>query len=393
MNHPEREAGAEPARYVMIGGFLGAGKTTAIGKLARYLADRGKRVGLICNDQSEGLVDTAILRTTGLPVQEITGGCFCCRFGSLVEAADSLSREAAPDVFLAEPVGSCTDLVATVSYPLRRIYGDRFTVAPLSVLVDPRRAARVLGIDTSRSFSEKVLYVYRKQLEEADVLVVNKCDSIDPELRDAIVEGLRREYPAAEVRTVSAKEGGADLEAWFEAIRGSELHARDLLEIDYDEYAEGEALLGWLNLTVRVTSNEPFDANRALVELAADVRSKLDAEGAETAHLKMTLDSGDGSGSLSVVSLVDNRQEPDLRESLLDRVAGGELVINLRAEADPEFLRAAVESALSSLEESSAEGLRTTVEHLERLRPGRPVPTHRMAATAAGPDATQSENP
>ncbi len=141
-----RGADDKQARYIMIGGFLGAGKTTAVARLAQWLTDRGLRVGLISNDQSTGLVDTALLRSQGFDVAEIAGGCFCCRFDSLVQAADKLTVATAPDVFVAEPVGSCTDLVATVSYPLRRIYGHRFSIAPLSVLVDPVRAARILGL-------------------------------------------------------------------------------------------------------------------------------------------------------------------------------------------------------------------------------------------------------
>ena len=133
------------ARYIMIGGFLGAGKTTAMLRLARKLVGDGLRVGLITNDQSSGLVDTALAKASGLPVEEITGGCFCCRFQSLMDAASNLTRDSAPEVFLAEPVGSCTDLRASVAYPLRRLYGDRFSVAPLSVLVDPIRSLRVLG--------------------------------------------------------------------------------------------------------------------------------------------------------------------------------------------------------------------------------------------------------
>src|ERR1700756_3615176 len=112
------------SRYIMIGGFLGAGKTTAILKLAEYLSAQGLRVGLITNDQSVGLVDTTMLGAHGFAVEEITGGCFCCRFNSLVEAADRLSVDARPDIFIAEPVGSCTDLKASVSYPLRRMYSD-----------------------------------------------------------------------------------------------------------------------------------------------------------------------------------------------------------------------------------------------------------------------------
>ena len=186
---------ADKARYLMVGGFLGAGKTTAIGKLARMLSDRGAKVGLITNDQSQDLVDTKLLRSQGFPVEEIAGGCFCCRFTSLRDAAERLNDDTSPDVFLAEPVGSCTDLVATVSYPLRRLYGDEFQIAPLSVLVDPIRAARILGLREGRSFSPKVVYVYRKQLEEARFIVLNKCDSIDDELRDSLNAALAKEFP------------------------------------------------------------------------------------------------------------------------------------------------------------------------------------------------------
>jgi Zn-dependent alcohol dehydrogenase len=58
-----------------------------------------------------------------------------------VMAAESLVRETAPDVLIAEPVGSCTDLVATVTLPLEQIYGDRFTVAPMSVVAGTRSAS------------------------------------------------------------------------------------------------------------------------------------------------------------------------------------------------------------------------------------------------------------
>ena len=68
------------ADYVMVGGFLGAGKTTALLRLAEHFTSQDRRVGLITNDQSQGLVDTALVRRKGYPVEEITGGCFCCRF-------------------------------------------------------------------------------------------------------------------------------------------------------------------------------------------------------------------------------------------------------------------------------------------------------------------------
>ena len=104
------------------------------------------------------------------------------------------------------------------------------------------------------------------------------------------------------------------------------------------------------------------------------MRERLAAAGEEIAHLKMTLDARDGSGTLSVVSLVGSDREPDLRESLLDRVDAGELVVNLRAETDPVRLETVLRETLAALD-----GVEARVEHLEQLRPGRPVPTHRMA--------------
>src|SRR6266536_1947208 len=255
------------ARYIMIGGFLGSGKTTSVARLAQRLTRQGRRVGLITNDQGSGLVDTALLRSRGFATEEIPGGCFCCRFNSLLEAADKLTAASRPEVFIAEPVGSCTDLVATVTYPLRRIYGDNFSVGPLSVVVDPIRARRVFHLESGGSFSEKVHYIYRKQLEEADVIVVNKSDLIDSDKRRALRDTLATEYPRAEIYEVSARHG-AGLDAWFDRITSAEQFARATMEVDYALYAEGEALLGWLNGTVQLTAPEAFDAGRFLGALA-----------------------------------------------------------------------------------------------------------------------------
>src|SRR5262245_51344843 len=356
-------------RYIMIGGFLGACKTTAMARLARRLVDRGLKVGLISNDQSSGLVDTALLRSKGFPVEEIPGGCFCCRFNSLLEAADNLDRTTRPDVFIAEPVGSCTDLIATVSYPLRRIYGDRFEVAPMSVMVDPTRAARILRLEKGPQFSAKVISADRTPLEEAVLMGVDHLDADAAPLQERLAEALANTSPRARVLSCSAKEGIGP-EAWFDAIETTTPDNGPAMELNYDTYAEGEALLGWLNCTVRVASKAPFDANQTLLGLACDMRDRLRAKGHEIAHLKMTLDSLDGTGSLSVVSLVRSDGDPDLRESLLDKVDGGSLIVNLRAEADPEFLKAVVEASISGL----GGGLQATIEHLDRFRPSRPVP-------------------
>jgi G3E family GTPase len=363
------------ARYIMVGGFLGAGKTTAILKLAERLRDRGHRVGLITNDQSVGLVDTAMLSAGDFPVEEITGGCFCCRFNSLLEASQNLTKEAQPDVFLAEPVGSCTDLKATVSYPLRRMYGDDYSIAPLSVLVDPVRVQRILGLREGKNFSEKVTYIYLKQLEEAEVIVINKCDLLDAGQVDQLTRVLHERFPKARVLHASARQG-TNLDALLEVLQAAEPAGGATMDVDYDTYAEGEALLGWMNCTASVSGDAPFDGNAFLKDLAADLHGRLQAASAEVAHLKMTFSPDEGN-DLGVLNLVRNDARPEQAHALAEPVTAGELIVNLRAEVDPAFLRDATVAALEAVAKKS--GVSAEVEHLEAFRPGRPTPTHRLA--------------
>lgn len=360
----------------MIGGFLGAGKTTAVARLARHLTDTGHRVGLITNDQGRELVDTAMLRSLGFATEEIPGGCFCCKFNSLTDAAATLTESTRPDIIIAEPVGSCTDLVATVTYPLRRIYGDSYLIAPLTVLVDPVRARRVLGLAEGGSFSGKVVYIYRKQLEEADLIVISKCELLPPDQLETLQRTLRTEFPAAEVMALSVREN-IGLEPWFARLEAGEQTPRAAMPVDYDVYADGEALLGWYNSTVAVSADDEFETGDLLRDLCAAVQHRLAALPAEVAHLKMTYSPDESiGGDVAVVNLVRSDFVPELGIALDEPSASGQLIINLRAEAGPDLLAEAVRTALHGTA-AARPGLTLSLEHHESFRPGRPTPTHR----------------
>ena len=354
--------------------------------LAQHLTDSGRTVGLITNDQGRELVDTAMLRAKGFATEEIPGGCFCCRFNSLVDAAGKLTESTRPNVFIAEPVGSCTDLVATVTYPLRRIYGGEFSIAPLSVLVDPIRATRIFGLSEGGQFSEKVIYIYRKQLEEADFIVINKTDLLEADTLAALIEKLTTEFPNAEVLQISAR-NGEGLKDWFARITDAEQIARAVMEVDYELYAEGEALLGWLNATVQLNSADPFEAQPVLQQFATDIQAQLTEQSAEIAHLKITL-SPDAElaslgGQVAIINLVRNDFVPELSADLDAPVDSAQLIINLRAEADPKTLKAAFETALSNAPKT----LTATLDHLEHFRPGKPEPTHRDGRSSVIPES------
>jgi G3E family GTPase len=364
-------------RYIMIGGFLGSGKTTAIGKLAQYLADQGLRVGLITNDQGRNLVDTATLRSQGFTTEEIPSGCFCCRFNSLVDATVQLTQKRGPNVFIAEPVGSCTDLAASVTFPLRRLYRDDFTVAPISVLVDPLRALRVFGLEPGGSFSEKVLYIYRKQIEEADWVIISKSDLLEAARLETLRTAIATAFPHKELLCVSSRTG-ANLDAWFARLANEEQTAVKAMDVDYEVYADGEALLGWLNGTVKLAAKETFDANQFLKRLADEIQQRLRALQAEVAHLKMTLSPEAGpANEIGVVNLVRNDFVPELSRTLQRPVRGGTLIVNLRAEAAPAVLADVVREALGAAAKIFPT-LQATLDHLEHFRPGKPNPTHRF---------------
>ena len=98
---------------------------------------------------------------------EVAGACFCCKFEDLVATTEQLSKENTPDIIIAEPVGSCTDLVATVFSPLRHLHGDRYEVAPLAVLLKPEHAHKILKEEDGVGFSQQAAYIFLKQKDPA----------------------------------------------------------------------------------------------------------------------------------------------------------------------------------------------------------------------------------
>jgi hypothetical protein len=273
-------------------------------------------------------------------------------------------------------------LIATVSYPLRRMYGDQFALAPLSVLVDPVRAEQVFGLREGRKFSEKVLYIWRKQVEEADLIVIGKVDLLDAGRLETLRDRLATEFPGKPIIEISAREGRG-LKEWFEILENAAPASREAMEIDYDIYADGEALLGWLNATVDVRSPEGIDASKLLQALADGMRGEL--ADAEIAHLKMTLSPDDAlAGEIAALSLVRSDYISELGMKLDEPVTSGQLIVNCRAEAAPATLRAALEKTLTGLRREFPE-LSAKLEHAEQFRPGRPNPTHRLERPEALP--------
>jgi G3E family GTPase len=363
-----------PVRFAMVGGFLGAGKTTALARLARDYMSRGLRVGLVTNDQAQDLVDTKSLRAQGFPVQEVPGACFCCKFDELVGRAGQLQADERPDVILAEPVGSCTDLVATVVQPLKDLYAGRFQVAPYTVLFKPSHGLRILR-NEGAGFSPKAAYIFRKQLEEADAIVINRADELGPRETQELKTLLTEQFPGTPVLIVSAKTGQG-FDALTALLDQDGAFGRKILDIDYDTYAEGEAELGWLNASAHLSAPTPFDIDRVVTGVVDALREPLSRLGGEVAHLKVIgLEEG---GAFGVANLVSSQTGTELSLPSNAQAREADVIVNARVAIDPEILETEVRRAVSDV----TRGLGVAVEfrQSQSLRPGRPTPTHRYAA-------------
>ncbi len=367
-------------RFIMVGGFLGAGKTTTLARLAKAYQARGLRVGVVTNDQAHELVDTNSLRAQGLAVGEVPGACFCCKFDELVDTVGKLEASERPDVILAEPVGSCTDLVATVVQPLKALHGERFEVAPFAVLFKPSHGARILAGKPAGGFSPKAAYIFKKQLEEADVIVLNRADELTPAEQDDLARLVAAACPGVPVLRVSAKTG-AGFDALLELLDQTGGFGRRVLDIDYDTYAEGEAELGWLNSSVRLTSPAPFDLDALLMAVLTDLAAACHSLGGEVAHLKLIgMDDGGAFGVGNVVSS-DTAATLSLASGVRPREA--DLIVNARVAVDPAALEAEVKRVVA--EQCARAGVTPAFKTSQSLRPGRPTPTHRYAAADSRP--------
>ena len=357
----------------MVGGFLGAGKTTTLARLARHYMGQGKRVGIVTNDQAADLVDTNSLRSQGFEVGEVAGACFCCNFDELMSTMDVLSEGDRPDVILAEPVGSCTDLVATVIQPIKRLYDATFQIAPYAVILKPSHGGRVLRNDRKAGFSPKAAYILKKQIEEADAILINRIDELSLEQADELTLLINEHCPGIPVLRVSAKTGEG-YDALTHLLDQDGDFGRRVLDIDYDTYAEGEAELGWLNSSIHVSSDQKFSLDVLLLDVVAKLQAELAALGAETAHLKTI---GLWEGFFGVANLVNSTTEPELSLPSKCDVQEVDLIVNARVACDPEELEQVVRSCV----EVAGQRIDATVEfrQTQSFRPGRPVPTHRYA--------------
>jgi Ni2+-binding GTPase involved in maturation of urease and hydrogenase len=357
-------------RIHIVGGFLGSGKTTAIISAARQLIAQGQRVGVVTNDQGKFLVDTQFIRSENIPAVEVTGGCLCCNYDDFEEKMAELNDSARPDVIFAESVGSCADIVATVIRPLSKMSRVGLVPSSFTVLADSRLLkARLNGV--SMPFSEDVVYLFDKQLEEAGLILVNKSELLEPAELESLVSMARDRFKGVEIRCQNSLDN-ASVDWWVTQLASDScaIPTSDL-EIDYRRYGAAESEMAWLDQKLRLYTPEGRYAD-FLPELLNGIESDIVARKWPVGHLKFMLSDGHQQQKVSFTTASTHASLD------LSRFKGKEiqLLINARIVAPAELLAEQIGKTVAEHAKKSGFEIRQSV--VDGFHPADPKPVHRF---------------
>jgi len=195
-------------RVIIVGGFLGSGKTSVVLQMAKYLVgdtvDKEAKVVIVENEIGEVGIDDRVLKNEGYKVQGMFSGCVCCTMsGELVINIHNIHKNMDPDYIIMEATG--------VAYPnsIKEMLVESLKLdCKICCITDAKRWMRLLKPMES---------MIKNQLEEADIILVNKIDIVDKDTLDKVDESLKTFNDTAKYFHVSAMQKIDDA-IWSELI-------------------------------------------------------------------------------------------------------------------------------------------------------------------------------
>ena len=350
----------------LLSGFLGSGKTTAIRQACKELIAEGKKLGVITNDQGINIVDSRLFGYMQVPQKQVANGCFCCNYDELDNKLKELTDTYHPDIVFAESVGTCTDIVATVMKPLIRFNNAQVTI---STIADARLLHNTV-IKKNKVFGEDVEYILFKQLEEAEIIVVNKIDLVNSDELRELKDYISESYPAKKIIYQNAL-GDDGVNEWLTMLRGQtgEKHSLKSLDINYDKYASGEAMLAYYDGDFEIES-ENDDAEEIGYALWNDIVTSVEENDLPVGHLKCWLNERK---KISSTATTTDRPETDFV-----RGNRAKLLINARVQASPAMLENIIHASVALV--STKKNCRIVPVEKSSFSPGYPKPVHRITA-------------
>ncbi len=358
----------------IVGGFLGSGKTTAIAAASKLIQDHGVSVGVVTNDQGKYLVDSRFISSKQIPFGQVTNGCFCCNYNQLDEQINQLQEQQGIQLIFAESVGSCTDLVATVIKPLSIFKKGEVERLSLSIFAEAALLFDFLK-NIHSPFSTNIAYIYSKQIEEAEILVVNKTDLLKADVLEELKTLLAGKFTEKTVLFQNSLDQESILK-WIETLNhvsAKHIAGRKSLNIDYQLYGSGEADLAWFDQEIEIRSVN-VDAIEIGKQIIGQILIETENRHWTIGHLKFIIES---CGQTEKISFTTNINRYDLEGLSLPEASEARMIINARIETDPEALKEMVAEVVQKVRFES----KVTILELNTsaFKPGFPNPTHRMS--------------
>ena len=271
-------------KFAVFSGFLGSGKTTTMIALTQYYSQKYQKAAMISNDLGHGvdLADHLLARFQGANASEITGECICFCHDVLTARLNSCFADGC-ELVVSDIPGFGVGALEHVYHGLNEEYPGQYELAPFTVLTEPG----TVGILRSGADAD-LTHILHAQLMEADLIVLNKCDQISEEQKEADKAWLAGRHPQARVIAISAlqKEG---LDELCLALREGHASLRHP-DIDYEE-ERLQSEMGRLSesyLQYRaVVCCDDFDGTAYLREIAGQVQKEFQNSGREIPHLKL----------------------------------------------------------------------------------------------------------
>jgi G3E family GTPase len=332
-------------RFMVVSGFLGAGKTTTMIALADYLNKNYGEAAIIANDLGANLVDTQLTQTSGSTVAEIASGCICYQMDNTIDQIRRL-RDKEHAVFVMSDIPGCgVGALDHVYHRLAKENSEEFILSPFAVIVDPERLRMIMPQRADINLPEELVYLLKLQLEEADLVVLNKCDLLVPEEIDHYTNFLKEACPDIPILVISAlKRTG--IEELARHITTHQSALKNFSVRNNREFEEAEAKLTWYNRRVYFKTNDDskIDCNTLVEDLIENVRTGLIERKRNIPHLKTFATSGNG--DFNKASLIGVDYDIEYAEQFLRPHKNMRMIINGRAVCEARPLARLMDDAL-----------------------------------------------